>query len=598
MPTGAMQRAAHLLAAATDFEQVLRATLAACMPALADFGFFDVWVGEQVRRTVAAHEDPATEALLKPTQWVRQERTDMNLCALSTGEPGLHPHTDDAWYQRIAANEGHLALLRQLGFGSMITVPMRYGPTLVGALTLFMGRSGRRHGEAELKAVQDIAALAAPVVVNLQLLAAERAARQQAEAAERRMRLLAAASAEMGRSLDVQATLQAIAHLLVPELVDSCRVDLLRPDGTPQVVLLHHADPALAEQLLQHARRWRAPAERPGTVDWVIQQGRPWRGVVTAESMQVITDPQVAELLRRMQVKDSLIVPLVARGRTLGAIATLQAQSGRSFSDEDLLFFSELAQRAALALDNAQLYAQAEAARGEAERANRSKDEFLAMLGHELRNPLAPIVTALALMERRGDPAAREREIIGRQVRHLSRLVDDLLDVSRIAQGRIELQCERLDLSALVTEVVDSVRPALHDSGLACELELPGQALWVHGDPVRLAQVLTNLLVNARKFTPRGGSVRTVLQHEGDHACVQVIDSGVGIAAPLLPQVFDLFTQGPQAPARQQGGLGLGLAIARSLVQLHGGRIAAASEGEGRGSRFSVWLPLLPECAV
>ncbi len=226
------------------------------------------------------------------------------------------------------------------------------------------------------------------------------------------------------------------------------------------------------------------------------------------------------------------------------------------------------------------------------EAANRAKDEFLAMLGHELRNPLAPILTALQLLELRGiDAAERERAVIERQVKHLVGLVDDLLDVSRITRGRIELKRQRVDLADVVVRAVELASPLLEQQRHELRVEVP-RGLWLNGDPGRLAQVVTNLLTNAAKYTEPQGSVGIAAHRDGEHAVLSVTDSGVGIDAATLPRVFELFVQEPQTLARSEGGLGLGLAIVRSLVEQHGGTVAAASSGKGAGSQFTVCLPL------
>lgn len=234
-------------------------------------------------------------------------------------------------------------------------------------------------------------------------------------------------------------------------------------------------------------------------------------------------------------------------------------------------------------------------ARAEADRASRAKDEFLAMLGHELRNPLAPIHTALQLMRLRGDGGAeRERAVIERQVTHLTRLVDDLLDVARIARGKVDLKRERVELAEVVAKAIETVSPLLEQRTHALTVDVPRRGLAVDGDPVRLAQVVSNLLSNAAKYTDPGGNVSISAELcEGD-VVLRVRDTGVGLSAELLPNVFELFVQGPQSLDRSQGGLGLGLTIVRSLVALHGGRVDASSEGPGRGSEFVVRLPAAP----
>ncbi len=234
---------------------------------------------------------------------------------------------------------------------------------------------------------------------------------------------------------------------------------------------------------------------------------------------------------------------------------------------------------------------QAEAALREADQ---RKDEFLAMLAHELRNPLAPILNAAYILGRPGlDPIRLRwvRETIGGQVEHLTRLVDELLDVSRISRGRIELKQETIEFAHLVTQVLKSARPLIDRKGHHFELNLPDEVVYLKGDPVRLAQVLVNLLDNAAKYTPEGGHIGLTAQVVGKEIEIAVFDDGLGMPTKLLPHVFDLFQQGERTLDRAQGGLGIGLSLVERLVNLHGGRVQAASPGAGLGSRFTIWLP-------
>ncbi len=227
--------------------------------------------------------------------------------------------------------------------------------------------------------------------------------------------------------------------------------------------------------------------------------------------------------------------------------------------------------------------------------ADRRKDEYLAMLSHELRNPLAPIRSAVFLLER-ADPASdgarRAREVIARQVGHLARMVDDLLDVSRIARGRIELRRTRLDLADLVRRVGEDHRLVLGTAGVDLEVSLPDGPVPVDGDATRLAQLLGNLLHNSAKFTPREGKVTLSLGVEGKEAVLRVNDTGVGIDAGILERVFEPFVQGERGLARSGGGLGLGLPLVRGLAELHGGSVEARSAGVGAGAELVVRLPL------
>jgi PAS domain S-box-containing protein len=234
------------------------------------------------------------------------------------------------------------------------------------------------------------------------------------------------------------------------------------------------------------------------------------------------------------------------------------------------------------------------AARLAAERANQTKDEFLATLGHELRNPLAPIVTALQLTKLHTDRhPARELQVIERQVQHLTRLVDDLLDVSRIARGKLELQKQVIDVRGPIASAIEISSPLIEQKGHHFQLEAPPHTLLVNGDAPRLTQVFANVICNAAKYTDPGGHIAVLVSQRDHQVVVEVRDDGIGIEEELLPRVFDPFVQGQQSSDRSRGGLGLGLGLVRSLVELHGGHVEARSQGPGRGSTFTVGLPAI-----
>ncbi len=231
-----------------------------------------------------------------------------------------------------------------------------------------------------------------------------------------------------------------------------------------------------------------------------------------------------------------------------------------------------------------------------AEAANRAKDEFLAMLGHELRNPLSPILTAVQLMKVQGpEHSDRARVIIERQVNNLVRLVDDLLDVSRIARGKLELKTQPIEIADVVARAIEISSPQIEQRRQVLTASVPRRGLPVDADPDRLGQVVSNLLTNAAKYTPAGGEIRVSGARDGDDVVLSVRDTGMGIDGEMLPRVFDLFAQETQAIDRAQGGLGIGLTIVRTLVEQHGGRVSAHSDGRGKGSEFVIRLPA---CAV
>jgi two-component system CheB/CheR fusion protein len=223
------------------------------------------------------------------------------------------------------------------------------------------------------------------------------------------------------------------------------------------------------------------------------------------------------------------------------------------------------------------------------------------MLAHELRNPLAPIVNALEIMRLGGEAEPRlnrAREVIERQTSHLTRLVDELLEVSRITIGKITLRREAVEIGGVLTQALEAARPLMEARKHQVDVTLPDGPMRARGDAMRLTQVLLNLLNNAAKYTPEGGKIQVQARREADHAVIRVRDNGYGIVPELLPHIFDLFTQGERAPDRSQGGLGIGLTLVHRLVELHGGRIEAFSAGAGHGSEFVVRLPLLPSPVI
>jgi PAS domain S-box-containing protein len=410
-----------------------------------------------------------------------------------------------------------------------------------------------------------------------------------------RLAFLADASVELNASLDYATTLSTVAKLAVPAFADGCQV-VMMVDGVPRPLAAAHVDPEKARLALMSFD----PCMLDPTLGTahVIGTGEP--ELVPEITPAMIERARVSEerreWLRQLGPKSYIGVPLKRGQETIGAITLVMAESGRRHDASDLSVAVALAERAAIAVENARLFdelrlARAEAdARGkEAEQANRSKDHFLAVLGHELRNPLAPIVSGLELLRRKnGD--CRERRVVERQIKHLCRLVDDLLDVSRIMCRKANLDKEPVEVAQVVASGIDLVRPLLesrgHDVSVAVD---PG--LSVEGDAVRLAQVISNLINNAAKYSAPGAPI-WVEAHGGEGTVVlRVRDCGIGIDPSVLPHVFEPFVQEPQALDRAQGGLGLGLAIARGLVELHGGSVSAHSDGPGRGSELVVRLP-------
>jgi signal transduction histidine kinase/ActR/RegA family two-component response regulator len=321
----------------------------------------------------------------------------------------------------------------------------------------------------------------------------------------------------------------------------------------------------------------------------LMRAGEPYVVEDSASDARIDADDRKAYELTA--IRSVICVPILKSGRFVAAMA-IHMQTARSWSPSDVALVQQVASRCWESIERARVERERESLLEAAQAANRAKDEFLAMLGHELRNPLAPILTALHIMKLREEGfCERERTVIERQVTHLTRLVDDLLDVSRIARAKVVLKYELVELADVVRRAIEVASPLLEQRAHTLVFEVPSTGLLVRGDVARLTQVVSNLLTNAGKYTPPGGRISLSGELDEGEVVLRVHDTGIGIPAEELPRIFELFVQGPQAIDRAQGGLGLGLTIVESLVEQHGGSVSAHSEGPGRGSEFVVRLP-------
>ncbi len=493
-------------------------------------------------------------------------------------DPRTHPD-----YRWLAEADGTTALM---------VVPICIGDTVEGLIYL-TNRAPRAFTDADEGVCVRLAGYAAIALGNSRLYAREQAARAEAEAAERRATFLADASRVLAGSLDHERTLQTVARLAVPFLADWCAVDVLeREGGGPARVAVTHHDAALEPIAAELARRYPVDIDNPAhPIARVLRTGQAQllSDVSLAAVASMARDGEHLAMLQRLGMRSYLSVPLQARGRTLGALSFAFGNSGRRYRPGDLAVAEDLARRAALAVDNARLF-------GEAESVNRAKDEFLATLSHELRTPLhAMLGWARMLRTNSLDAAstARGLDAIERNTRLQAQLIEDLLDVSRIITGKLRLDTRPVDLGGPVEAAVEALRPSADAKGIALHVVVDPEAGAVLADPARLQQVVWNLLSNAVKFTPRGGHVTVSVDRGRSGVRLRVTDTGKGISQEFLPYVFERFRQADSAATRAQGGLGLGLAIVRHLVELHGGTVQAASDGEGRGTTFTVILPSL-----
>jgi signal transduction histidine kinase/DNA-binding response OmpR family regulator len=413
------------------------------------------------------------------------------------------------------------------------------------------------------------------------------AARAAAEAAQRRSDLIALASRELSASLDLRSSMERLLEVLVPN-VGGCAV--LHVDTGNGYLALYRQD-------REPARVIENLALLPPTVRRAM--GEVQSGGYTLE---IRTDAGGSAHWPSW-LRVAHVLPLRVGERNVGALAVGTVDhEGTTLDDRGLL---EIATRAAIAFDNAQLYsslgremARAKSAEEKLQEANRRKDEFLAMLSHELRNPLAPIVTSAQVLDKVAPGDARiawVREVIERQVTHLAGLVDDLLDVSRITQGKITLNREAVELGKILEHSLEIVRPLIDSKRHVLSVNVPDTPVWVFGDFSRLSQIFSNVLHNAAKYTTDGGSIEFDVVVDRGSVAVRVRDNGIGIEPQFLPHVFEVFTQGYRGLDRSQGGLGVGLAVVRRLIELHQGEVNIMSDGPGLGTEVVIRLPCISE---
>lgn len=414
--------------------------------------------------------------------------------------------------------------------------------------------------------------------------------------AQEQERFLGTASSVLATSLDYQTTLDSFAHLTVPSIADWCAIDVIEKDGTIERLAVAHTDPNKEELAKELFRRYPPKKEATTGQPNVLRTGQSELYPEIPDSMliQSACDAEHLRILRELRLYSGMCIPLKARGKILGTITFVQEVGSRCYDRTDLMLAEKLAHRAAIALDNARLYR-------EAQDANRLKDEFLATLSHELRTPLNCILGWSQILRNRRlseEKMALALETIERNARLQFQLIEDLLDVSRIITGKLRLNVTSVSLKKAIKEAIESIRPAAEAKHIQLRTQLDLNAGPVSGDRDRLQQIVWNLLSNAIKFTPPEGCVTVILEQFQTSIQIRIVDTGQGIKQEFLPYVFDRFRQADSSSTRAYNGLGLGLAIVRHLTELHGGTVSADSPGLGQGAMFTVELPLMPRCEL
>lgn len=494
----------------------------------------------------------------------------------------------------LQRDHGITRLLSSHGPGGYLArqllVPVLFVPTFLGWLHL----EGERLGIFTDSGANASFALASIVVFGLVVVvlarSVDRLEVRRLRAVEE-LRRAGELTAALARAATVQDVLSTTIEVGIPGLGARSGVFFLAEDDGNRLRVA--ADRGIAPGLLEHYADMPAARKVPATD--ALRTNAP---VFLADRAAYLSAyPEVPPA--HLQAHEAwAVLPLHGRNRTLGVLA-LSYAAPQNFGDAQRDRIAMLADHCAQALDRALLLdseqharARAEAAAREREEAHRAKDEFLAVLGHELRNPLSPILTSLHLMERRApELLQKERSVIERQAQHMVRLVDDLLDVSRIARGKLHLSLQRVELGAAIAKAIELASPLLEKRSHRLHVEVPPH-LELQADEYRLAQIFSNLLSNAARYSDPGSAIEIHAERVGDRVRATVRDEGSGIPPDLLPRLFEMFVQGERRLERAAGGLGLGLALVKNLTELHGGTVFVASAGSGRGSTFTVELPL------
>ena len=506
---------------------------------------------------------------------------------LQTGVSEFYAEIPDEFLVQGARDEKHLQVLREIGFRSMMTVPLKLRDKVLGVIN-FVNTDSRHYTAEDLALAEEIARRTALAVDNAKLFRAEQQTRLAAERSSDFLRRLQVVSSSLSQALTPADVATAVIEQGINSLGAYAGTVVLFDESRSELEVVETA--GFPKEIVDRWRRFKLSRNVP--LADAIRDKSP----VITESLDNYKQkyPELSLLSSETNSQALTAYPLVVEGRTIGAMG-LSFPQRQNFTEEDRAFLLALAHQCAQALQRARLYENEQQLRAQAEQANRMKDEFLATVSHELRTPLNAIVgwsNMLAANRLPPDIAARALETIERNAKAQSQIIEDLLDVSRIITGKLNLNPGLVELESIVKTTLQSLQPAAETKYIRIESKFDSEANVIWGDADRLQQIMWNLLSNAIKFTPEGGKVEVSLERVKSFAEITVKDTGEGISAEFLPYVFDRFSQADSTTSRKFGGLGLGLAIVRHLVEMHGGTVKAESPGAGKGTAFTVTLPI------
>lgn len=586
------QASATFAAASFDLQSVLNQATQLISEFIGDLCVLSLLSADkQWLETVSlAHPNSQAQALTANLLQQYPRRSDAGIAGsvIQTGEAAFIPVVVPEQFQGTLQPE-YVSYVEQFGVSSLLIVPLKVQGRVIGTLGISRDRQGSPYTFNDQRLLQDLADRAAMAITNAQLYQEAQQARQVAELAAARTSQLQQVTAALSEALTPKQVARAVVEQGIAALGGQAGIVVLLVDQGQSLEPIEAV--GYAEDLISAWQRFSVTAPVP------IAEAVQTKAPIFLENPAVVCAryPLIADSLSLTGHNALAAIPLIVEGRTLGALG-ISFQNPQPFTDSDRAFILTLGQQCAQAIARAQLYEAEKSARAEAEAANRIKDEFLAVLSHELRSPLNPILGwARLLRTRKFDELITQQalETIERNAKLQAQLIEDLLDVSRILRGKLSLKVVPVNLKKIIEAALETVRLASEAKGIQIKSILDAHVGLVAGDPVRLQQIVWNLLANAIKFTPDGGLVELRLNCIDNQAQIQVADTGKGINAQFIPYIFESFRQEDSKTTRQFGGLGLGLAIVRHLTELQGGTITAISPGEDLGATFTVRLPLL-----
>ncbi|HZG39184.1 MAG TPA: ATP-binding protein [Nodosilinea sp.] len=581
------------LASSLEYEQTLQRAADLAVPYFADWCSIDLLNPDNsISRVAIAHRNPAKveQAWELTSRFPRRLDQGFGISqVIQTGQPLVMPEITDEMLATAIPDPDYLETVRQYDLKSCIIAPLHARDRVLGSISLVFTESNRHYVPSDLVLATDLAQRVAIAIDNARLFQAAQQTRQLAEAAADRTARLQTVTAALSEVLSPDQLAEVILEQSMAALsADAAMVALVTPDQKHlEIVKAKGYD--IGADILASWKQF--PIDTPAPLAEAVCTGQPvWLGSPAERAQRY---PHLAEYYNRYDFGAWLSLPLEAEGRSVGGIS-LSFRALRQFNQADRDFILALSRQCAQAILRAQLYEAERLARTDAERANRVKDEFLAILSHELRSPLNPILGWSQLLQthKLSDTQIQDAlRTIERNAKLQTQLIDDLLDIAKILRGKLHLDNSPADLTLAIEAALETVKTAALAKSIVLNPVLADVGE-VYGDGGRLQQIVWNLLSNAIKFTPTGGLVEVRLERVDHQAQIVVKDTGKGIHPDFLPYLFESFRQEDVSITRQHGGLGLGLAIVRHLVEAHGGTIAADSPGEGQGATFTVRLPL------